>query len=108
MTESSLKRGITALQAFSPVLRDQVARDQLVAECIVVNISPDEQIAQKIRVQTLVLEHSRKVIEEAPALGLAPIAPNLHLSKLLTVIEQLLRQGYTPTESRILCSEASA
>ena len=39
-----------------PVLRDEIARDRLVAARGVMRIPPDEQIAQKVRMAALVLE----------------------------------------------------
>ena len=74
----------------SGVFLDEIARNQFVAESIVVKVSFDEQVAQEAWVISFVSEHRREVIEKAPALVLAPIAPDCDLARLLVVVEQLL------------------
>jgi hypothetical protein len=61
-----------------------------------VNIPPDEQIAQKIRVIAFVSEQRRKMIEEAPVFVFAPVAPHRHLAGIFIIVEELLGPGIYP------------
>src|SRR5947209_11762215 len=57
------------------------------------NIAPDKQITNIVRMIALIGEHRRKMIEEAPAFILAPAAPERYLTRIFGIVEELLRPG---------------
>src|SRR3954452_2452496 len=91
---------IAAMSPALGILRDEITRDELVSECVVMDIAPNEQISKKIRVLALIRKQRRKVIEETPAFVLAPVTPNGDLARLLFVVEKLLRPGIDADRQR--------